>query len=96
MKYREEIDVIISILNAAEKDVLQDRIIQKCNLTTKRCDEYVQMLLQKGLLDAFPLINLRHMSGRSSKRRMTYRTSKGGQKFLRLYSELYALVDKGA
>lgn len=93
---RGKIGIIADILKAAEKSVLQDHIIIKCNLSTKQSKEYIPLLIQKGLLNAFPLGHMRHIPGRQNRHRMTYQTTKTGKQFLRLYAEMSALVEKRA
>ena len=93
---RGRLDIIASILNAAQEDILRYHILQKCKLSSKQVNEYLQLLLQSGLLDAFPAFNLRYMSGRQNKRKMIFHISRFGKRFLELYSELYALVDRSA
>ena len=93
---RGRLDIIANILTIAEKDVLESHIMLKCSLSPKQFDEYIQMLLETGLIDAFPVVNLRHMSEPKNRRRMIFHTSKTGNQFLKLYSELYTLVNKCA
>jgi hypothetical protein len=91
---REKLDVVANILNAIEKDALQGHIMQKCGLSTKQFKEYIPMLLKSGLIDGFPAVDLQHMPGPNSKCRMVFHVSRSGKRFLELYSELCALVDR--
>ena len=100
---RGKLDIIANILNATEKDVLKDHILQKCNMSRQQFDKYIELLLQNGLVDAFPAVELRavkfnsyHMPGAKNKRRMIYHISEAGKQFLTLYSELSALVNRNA
>lgn len=79
---------ITDILVATRTVALKSHIIQRCNLCTADCDLYIRGMLESGLLEAYPLIDLRHVPGRKSRRRMYYQSSKKGKEFLRRYKEL--------
>jgi len=77
----------------ANKPVLKDHIIQKCGLSSPSVRTYLTKLLEAGLLDAYPAINLKHTPGRKTHRRMIYQTSKKGKDFLKQYNDLLTLLE---
>jgi len=91
---RGRLDIAASILTATQKDALKDSIRQKCNMSSKQFNEYIKILLENGLIDAFPAVNLKHTCGPKNKRRTIFHIAQTGKRFLKLYSELYALVDR--
>ena len=91
-----KLDIIANMLTATEKDALKGHIIDTCHLSSKQFNEYMEILLENGLIDAFPAVNLRHISGAKNRRRKIFHITQTGKQFLKLYSELYALVDRDA
>jgi len=91
---RGTLDIIASILTVAKNECLENDIMAKCKLNNKQFNHYVlKMLLPSGLLNAFPIGNMRHTPGYRSKRRMFFQTAVSGYHFLKLYAELYALAN---
>lgn len=86
------LEKIADILTLARKPVLKDHIIRKCNLNSSDFSKYVTQLLQGGLLNAYPAINLKHVPGRKTRHRMIYQTSRKGRLFLKRYNELLMLL----
>ena len=93
---RGKIGIIANILKVAEKDALKSHITSKCRLTSEKTKEYIQLLLTKGLLNAFPLGHVRHVPGRPNRHRMTYQTTEIGKQFLKKFAEISALVEEWA
>jgi predicted transcriptional regulator len=78
------------ILTLAKQPVLKDHIIRKCALSSLQYERYINQLLEAGLLDAYPAINLK---GRKNHHRMTFQTSNKGLEFLKRYAELLRLLE---
>ena len=91
---RGKLDIVANMLTATQKDALKGYIMDACRLSSKQFNEYIQLLLQSGLVDAFPVGNLWPTRGYNSKRQMIYHMSGSGKRFLELYSGLRALVDR--
>ena len=87
------IEKIAEILTVAKQPCLKDHIICKCCSSSRSFKEYLDLLLENGLLDAYPVLNSKHLSGRPTKRRMIYQTSKKGLEFLERYKELLTLLE---
>ena len=85
-------DKFAEILTVAKQPALKSQIIQKCGLSNETFNQYIHRLLESGLLDAYPAIDLKHMSGPKSHHRMVYQTSKKGMEFLKRYNELLTLL----
>ena len=83
---------IAEILTVAKYPILKDNIKHKCRMSSTSIEIYLKHLLEAGLLDAYPAIDLR-LSGRPSKHRMTYQTSRKGQLFLRKLDEIYLFFE---
>ena len=93
---RGRLDIVASILTATQKDALKSYIMDTCRLSSKQFNEYAERLLENGLIDAFPAVNLKHTCGPKNKRRMIFHIAQTGKRFLKLYSELCTLVDTDA
>ena len=87
------IEKIAEILTVAKQPCLRDHIICKCSFRSYTFKPYLNLLLENGLLDAYPVLNSKHLSGRPTKRRMTYQTSQKGLEFLKRYNELLTLME---
>ncbi len=83
---------IAEILTVAKQPVLKYHIQRKCNLSGSTLTEHINLLLENGLLDAYPAINLKHTPGRKNHHRMIYQTSRKGRLFLKQYNELLMLL----
>lgn len=81
------------ILTVAKRPVLKDHIIHKCGLSSLQRDRYLNILLEAGLLDAYPAIDLKHVGGPKTRRRMICQTSQKGLEFLKRYNELLSLME---
>jgi predicted transcriptional regulator len=92
---RSNLDIIACILSAAQNGVLQETIIQQCNLSTAHFKQYIKTLLETGLLNGFPAIDIRHTAGPRNSH-MVFQTSRAGNQFLTVYSQLCTLVDRGS
>ena len=87
------IEKIAEILTVAKQPCLKCHIKSKCGLSSYTFKPYLNLLLENGLLDAYPVLNSKHLSGRPTKRRMIYQTSQKGLEFLKRYNELLTLME---
>jgi len=87
------IEKIAEILTVAKQPCLKDHIICKCSFRSYTFKPYLNLLLENGLLGAYPVLNSKHLSGRPTKRRMIYQTSQKGLEFLKRYNELLTLME---
>lgn len=87
-----ELRKVAEILRFARQPRLKDHIRQNCSMITPQLSWYLQLLVEKGLLHAYPAINLRHTPGPKTKRRVIYQTSSKGKQFLILYQSLMDLI----
>jgi len=77
------IEIIYSILDASREGALRTHIMFKCNLNSRQLQEYLQYLVDKGLLN-------RERVPPSSK--VVYKTTEIGQKYMKAYEDLFELV----
>jgi len=89
---RSNLDITACILSVAQNGVLQETIIRRCNLSTPHCKEYIKTLLETGLLNGFPAVDIRDTGGPRNSH-MVFQTSRAGSQFLTVYSQLCTLVD---
>jgi predicted transcriptional regulator len=89
------LEKIAELLTVATKPVLKSRIMEKCTLATRQL-HYIDQLVEAGLLDAYPAIDLKHISGPKNRRRMVYQTSVKGKEFLKRYNDLLTLLEISA
>jgi len=85
-------DKFAEILTVAKQPALKQHIIQKCSLSNESFNNRIHQLLQSGLLDAYPALDL-HTPGPKTRRRMIYQTSQKGKEFLKRYNELLTLLE---
>ena len=86
------LEKIAKILTVATKPALKSHIMEKCTLIACQC-HYIDQLVEAGLLDAYPAIDLKHTSGPKNRHRMIYQTSNKGLEFLKRYNELLTLLE---
>jgi len=70
---RSRIDIIADILSVAGEEAKKTHIVYSANLNFARVDEYLQYLVDKGLIEY---------------RSREYKTTEKGQEFLRTYLEM--------
>jgi predicted transcriptional regulator len=87
------LEKIVDILTVAKNPILKWPLMRACSLSSLTFNKYVTQLLQRGLLDAYPAVNLKHTSGPKNHRRMIYQTSQKGLEFLKRYNELLTLLE---
>jgi predicted transcriptional regulator len=75
---RESLDIMNLILNVCLSGTMKTHIMYRCNLNSKQVHEYLEVLLGHGLIE----------SNESPMRRMIYRTTERGRKFIKSYAEL--------
>lgn len=92
MTNRSKFDLMAAILNVASAPALKTEIRMKCGLSGRQYDEFMKLLLESGLLDAFPQVENKKVPGRKSKRKTMYVRTDAGNKFLSLYSEMTILI----
>jgi predicted transcriptional regulator len=78
------------ILTVAEQPALKTEIIQKCTLSSAAFNKYVHTLIQSGMLNAYPAVNL-HASSR--RQRIIYQTTDKDKQFLKRFNGLLALLE---
>jgi predicted transcriptional regulator len=78
------------ILTVAEQPALKTEIIQKCTLSSAAFNKYVHILIQSGMLNAYPAVNL-HASSR--RQRIIYQTTDKGKQFLKRFNGLLAMLE---
>jgi predicted transcriptional regulator len=81
MRRRSAFEIISDMLFAALSGVNKTSLINSCRMTHKMCEEYITILLKKGLL--------KKKDGR-------FYTTKRGTQFLGKYQELNRLLEKRA
>jgi len=86
------LEKIAQILTVANQPVLKSAIIQKCGLSSLQWTRYINQLLEAGLVDVYPAIDLKGTPDKNH-RRMTYQTSRKGKLFLQLYNGLTMLLE---
>ena len=79
------IEIIYSILDASKDGALRTHIMFKCNLNSRQLQQYLQYLIEKGLLK-------RDRAPPSSK--LEYFTTELGRKYMRAYEELFEIVGR--
>ena len=82
LERRNEVDIIADILTEARKSEKKTHIMYNCNLNHKQCKTYIGYLLEVGLLES-------HFEDR---KKITFRATSKGSKFLSSYSKLKALM----
>jgi predicted transcriptional regulator len=87
-----KMEKVVQILEVTRQPVLKCHITGKCNLSSFTFTNYISLLLQSGLLNAYPAIDLR-LVGRPTRRRMIYQTSIKGKEFLKRYNDLLTLLE---
>jgi predicted transcriptional regulator len=87
------LEKIAEILSAAKKPVLKSQIMYKCKMSTASANIYLQLLIQSGLLDAYPP-DTKRLRGPKLNRRVVYQTSRKGFEFLNRYQRLVALMEE--
>jgi len=87
------LEKIAEILTLAKQPILKDHIMRKCNLSSLLYERYINQLLELGLLDVYPAIDLKGVRGPKSHHRMIYQTSQKGLEFLKRYRELLTLLE---
>jgi len=85
--------VIARILTVATKPSLKNHLVEKCGLGFNQY-RYIEEVLEAGLLDAYPIVDFKGVSGPKDIHRMVYSTSKKGKDFLKRYNELMTLMQK--
>lgn len=86
----EKIAEILTVVK--QQPTLKDHIISKCTLSSSTFNQYIKLLLENGLLDAYPAVNLKHTPGPKNHRRTIYQTSQKGKEFLKQYQNLVTLL----
>jgi len=85
------LEKIATILAVATKPALKSHIIAKCTLVDNQV-RYITELVEAGLLDAYPAIDLK-LPGPRNHHRMVYQTSRKGKEFLKQYNDLVRLLE---
>jgi len=75
MKYRSRTDITAQILEAANGGVTRTRIMYKAFLSYAQLQEYLAVLMEKGLMD--------YIEGEK-----VYRTTDKGNRFLKIYNQV--------
>jgi predicted transcriptional regulator len=87
------LEKIVEILTVARQPVLKCHIMSKCAFSSRTFRPYITLLIQSGLLDAYPAIDLRLSGHPTTRHRMIYQTNKKGMEFLKRYNELLMLLE---
>jgi predicted transcriptional regulator len=77
LRKRNDIDIIASILNEANRGARKTRIMYRCNLSHKQLQAYLKLLLGMGLLESPS---------------DSFKTTAKGRKFIHAYRTLKALM----
>lgn len=80
------------ILAAAEQPALKTEIMQKCTLSSAAFNKYVHTLIQSGMLNAYPAVNM-HTTKSSHKQRIIYQTTDKAKEFLKRVNDLLTLLE---
>ena len=80
MRYRDRIDIISQILEAANGGASKSRIMYKSLLSYKQMKEYVKFLTEKGLL------------GYDQQEVQTFKTTEKGLHFLNTYNRIGDMI----
>lgn len=75
-------DIIATILEAANGGIGKTRLLTQANLTSSQFKKYIDLLAEKGLLDEFD----------TEGKRLSYRTTGKGLKYLALYNSIRSVA----
>jgi predicted transcriptional regulator len=75
--YRSRTDIIVQILHATNRGMPKTKIMYKVFLSYEQMQEYLDILIQSGLLEYLQVTQ-------------TYKTTEKGLKFLRVYEQMQA------
>jgi len=75
-------DIIATILEAANGSIGKTRLLTQANLTSSQFKKYVDLLIEKELLEEFDREGKRH----------SYRTTGKGLKYLALYNSIRSVA----
>ena len=78
-------DIMASVLRVAISGRTKTYIMRKCNLSYRQLQAYLEILLDKGLLE----VKLRDVKGNPTK---IFATTQRGQTFLKAYGDLKATL----
>jgi predicted transcriptional regulator len=84
--HRSRIDIIATILLAANGGAKKTHIMYKCNLSFKQLHAYLNFLVEIGLL------KLVHEKTQADENSVKFETTKKGQSFIKAYTNLSALL----
>lgn len=79
MKNRSRSDIIASVLDSANGEIMKSDLMRQANLTTAQFNDYVTLLIRKGLLT--------EIRSRKSKT-LRYKTTGLGMKYISLYQAI--------
>lgn len=79
------IEIIEIILETCEKGSLKTHIMYQCNLNSKQIRQYIQFLLNRGLIE--------NLSRSPSSSRIVYKTTDFGKKYMIAYKQLKDIFD---
>lgn len=83
MKYRSRMDIAAAILEIAQGGAIKTRIMYKAFLSFPQLKEYLELLLDGGLLEY-------------SEEEKEYYTTEKGKQFLKMYKEVGQMIFPGA
>jgi predicted transcriptional regulator len=84
--HRSRIDIIASILRAAEGGARKTHIMYRCNLSFRQLHIYLNLLEERGLLES-----VRTRSGEKNDS-STYKTTRKGRSFIQAYRNIRAIL----
>jgi predicted transcriptional regulator len=80
---RESLEIINLILLVCLNGTMKTHIMYKCNLNSKQVQEYLELLLKYRLVEKLE----------TDSRRVVYRTSERGKRFIKSYGELLEIFE---
>jgi predicted transcriptional regulator len=83
VKNRSRSDIIAIILESANGGITKTRLLTKANLTSGQLSQYIEMLASKKMISEL---------SDSTRRRIAYRTTEKGMKYLAVYTTLKTIA----
>jgi predicted transcriptional regulator len=80
---RESLDIIDLILLVCMNGTMKTHVMYKCNLNSRQVQDYLELLQKFRLLE----------KQEGEERRMVYKTTERGRRFIKAYAELFEILD---
>jgi predicted transcriptional regulator len=80
------VDIIASILHAAEEGAKKTHIMYRCNLSFRQLHIYLNFLTERGLLESIPT------KSKEENDKSIYKTTRKGRSFIQAYRNIRAIL----